>query len=58
MGYYMGDIHGNPLPAVSARRQMKMTEEDTLVLMGNVGANYYGNARDHIQRSRLQSWDH
>lgn len=42
MVYYMGDIHGNPLPAVFACRQMNMTHEDTLVLLGDVGANYYG----------------
>lgn len=52
MVYYMGDIHGNPLPAASACRQMKMTEEDTLVLLGDVGANYYGDERDtHIKKS-------
>ena len=38
MVYYMGDIHGNPLPAVFACRQMNMTHEDTLVLLGDVGA--------------------
>ena len=46
MVYYMGDIHGNPLPAVFACRQMNMTHEDTLVLLGDVGANYYGDERD------------
>ena len=36
MVYYMGDIHGNPLPAVFACRQMNMTHED----FGSVGRRW------------------
>ena len=53
MVYYMGDIHGNPLPAVFACRQMNMTHEDTLVLLGDVGANYYGDERDARTKKSL-----
>lgn len=53
MVYYLGDIHGNPLPAVSACRQMNMSSEDILVLLGDVGANYYGDERDARTKKSL-----
>lgn len=55
MVYYMGDIHGDPLPAAFVCRQMSMTSEDTLVLLGDVGANYYGDKRDLRTKRSLET---
>lgn len=43
MIYYTGDIHGNPREIVQFCDRHKLTEQDTLVLLGDVGANYFLN---------------
>ena len=52
MVYLTGDIHGRPdnLMPIAERR---MTEADTLILLGDVGANYYGNRRDLLLKHEL-----
>lgn len=46
MIYYTGDIHGDPYEVIQFCDSKKLTEQDTLVLLGDVGANYYRNRRD------------
>ena len=51
MIYYTGDIHGSHFELAAFCRRFKLTEEDTVILLGDVGANYYGGKRDqeHLQ---------
>lgn len=46
MIYYTGDIHGSHFELAAFCRRFKLTEEDTVILLGDVGANYYGGKRD------------
>lgn len=55
MLYYTGDIHGNPREIVQFCDRQKLTEQDTLVLLGDVGANYYLNSRDIEMKQLLTS---
>ena len=53
MIYYTGDIHGNPREIVQFCDRQKLTQKDTLVLLGDVGANYFLNRRDAGMKGRL-----
>ena len=46
MVYYTGDIHGSKIEITRFCREMNLTEEDIVVILGDVGANYYGTDRD------------
>ena len=46
MIYYTGDIHGSKFEITRFCKRMRLTREDTIVLLGDVGANYFGNKRD------------
>ena len=46
MVYFTGDIHGSPFKLQVFCRYMEITEKDTIVILGDVGANYYGGKRD------------
>ena len=46
MIYYTGDIHGAPREIVEFCCRKELTEQDTLVLLGDVGANYFLSRRD------------
>jgi len=46
MVYYTGDIHGAKYEIVKLCKRMHLTEKDIVVILGDVGANYYGNDRD------------
>ena len=46
MIYYTGDIHGSHFELAAFCRRFKLTEEDTVILLGDVGANYYGGKRN------------
>ena len=52
MVYITGDIHGE----VSRVREMiakyTITPEDTIVLLGDVGMNYYGNKKGDRHRKK------
>lgn len=47
MIYYTGDIHGFPYGIYKLCKRFKLTREDTIVILGDVGANYYGDERDN-----------
>jgi len=46
MIYYTGDIHGSYREITAFCLEHNLSEEDTLILLGDVGANYYGGKRD------------
>ena len=46
MIYITGDIHGNPWTVFKFARRNKLTQDDIIVIPGDVGANYYGNEHD------------
>lgn len=51
MVYFMGDMHGLLDPLVACIEKYMPTSEDTLVLLGDVGVNYYGGRRDNILKA-------
>ena len=53
MTYYTGDIHGNPTAITLFAEHFELVETDVLVILGDVGANYYGNRRDRICKDAL-----
>ncbi len=46
MVYYTGDIHGESSDFARRCMNISMTSGDTVIILGDVGANYYGNERD------------
>ena len=53
MVYYTGDIHGNAKAIAAFAQYFELTESDTIVILGDVGANYYGNRRDRYCKDVL-----
>lgn len=55
MFYYTGDIHGNPTKIVEFSLKNKLTEDDVIVILGDVGANYYGenSKKDRLFKEEL-----
>ena len=46
MIYYTGDPHGSKHEISRFCNRMRLTEQDTVVVLGDVGANYFGDERD------------
>ena len=46
MIYYTGDIHSNPTTLISFFNKVEPSEDDVIILLGDVGANYYGGKKD------------
>lgn len=55
MIYYTGDIHGQKYETVRFCKRFNPTKEDTIVILGDVGANYSGDERDTELKSALNS---
>ena len=53
MVYLTGDIHGNPTRIVQFAEKNNLTEKDTIIILGDVGMNYYGNRRDRLAKMLL-----
>lgn len=54
MIYITGDIHGEVFRIAEAVGRFNIGSEDTIVLLGDVGMNYYGNKRgDRHRKKRL-----
>ena len=53
MIYYTGDIHGSHHERTAFCREYKLTEKDTVVLLGDVGANYYQDKSDRDLKRAL-----
>lgn len=55
MVYYTGDIHGEAVWITHFCKKMKLTEDDIIVILGDVGANYFMNERDIFVKNELKS---
>ena len=53
MIYFTGDIHGSPWGIKKFCAKVKPTSEDIIVLLGDVGANYYDDERDDTMKRVL-----
>ena len=53
MIYYTGDIHGSLFEVTSFCRRVNPTSSDILVILGDVGANYYCSKRDYAFKEAL-----
>ena len=53
MVYFTGDIHGFPWGVYNFCKDHKLTNDDIVVLLGDVGANYYNNQRDDAMKKAL-----
>lgn len=53
MIYFTGDIHGVPWKIVRFVERMSLTNKDTIVILGDVGANYFLDERDAAMKSVL-----
>lgn len=54
MIYYTGDTHGSLHDVTAFCRRVKPSAEDILVILGDVGANYYKNKRDRVFKETLR----
>ena len=52
MIYYMGDIHGEVFHVRDAIARYEITDKDVIVILGDVGMNYYGNKRGDQHRKK------
>ena len=55
MIYLTGDIHGDVRLALWFMRQHQITADDLLILLGDVGVNYYGNDQGDRKRKKLMN---
>ena len=53
MVYFTGDIHGDIQWITGLTEKVHLTQEDVIVLLGDVGANYYRDGRDDLLKRRL-----
>ena len=56
MIYLTGDIHGNPLYIENFCRRIQPSEDDVIILLGDVGANYYGDKKDRAVKYKLNKY--
>ena len=52
MIYYMRDIHGEVFHVRDAIARYEITDKDVIVILGDVGMNYYGNKRGDQHRKK------
>lgn len=55
MVFFTGDIHGNDRNITRFVNRINPKRSDTIVLLGDVGANYYGDRKDTRLKERLNS---
>ena len=53
MVYFTGDIHGSPWGVKRFCERAKLTEDDIVVLLGDVGLNYFCDMRDDKTKTVL-----
>ena len=53
MIYFTGDTHGDTLKIIRFAERMHLRKEDTIIILGDAGYNYFGNERDRIAKQRL-----
>jgi 3-oxoacid CoA-transferase subunit A len=56
MVYITGDIHGNPTDIIYLSNRYGLTKDDILVILGDVGANYFLNKRDLKTKKALSEY--
>lgn len=50
MVFFTGDIHASPWNIIKFCKKHHLTREDIIIILGDVGANYYGDERDdHVK---------
>ena len=52
MIHFTGDIHGEVFRVAESIEKYQITEKDTIVLLGDVGMNYYGNKKGDRHRKK------
>ena len=52
MIYYTGDIHGEPNKILYYVSEYNLTSEDAIVILGDVGVNYFGNDKGDKSRKK------
>ena len=52
MIYYMGDIHGEVFHVRDAIARYEISDKDVIVILGDVGMNYYGNNHGDQHRKK------
>ena len=55
MIYYTGDIHGLADGLIAFSKKIKLDPDDILVLLGDVGANFFGGYKDRHLKEALQA---
>ncbi len=55
MVYFTGDIHGSPWRIIKFAKKFHLTRNDTIVILGDVGVNYYLNERDEEAKIHLNA---
>ena len=53
MIYITGDIHGKTKRITDFAEKFDVNENDVVILLGDVGANYYGGEKDHRMKTEL-----
>ena len=53
MVYITGDIHGSSIRIYEFAKRHKLTKKDVIIILGDVGANYYGDERDERTKENL-----
>ena len=53
MVYYTGDIHGEATKILNFISRFKLTADDTIVILGDAGLNYYNDSRDYHVKHQL-----
>ncbi|MBE6701183.1 MAG: metallophosphoesterase [Ruminococcaceae bacterium] len=53
MVFFTGDIHGTPWKIIKFVDKMHLTGKDTIVILGDVGANYFMDERDAAMKTLL-----
>lgn len=51
--YITGDIHGDIYPILYLIDKFELTEKDTIIILGDVGLNFYENEGDNKKKKRL-----
>ena len=55
MVFITGDIHGNPEKIIRFSEKMELTPEDIIIILGDVGCNYYKGKRDKKTKEKLSA---
>ena len=55
MFYITGDIHGNAYDVLNRCEENNIQEGDTLIILGDVGANFHADLKDSIFKKKLNN---